>query len=33
LTGDSLSYLDMMERNSAEDRRRAREKQVMEEGK
>ena len=33
LDGDSLSYLDMMERNSQEDRRRARERQLMEEGK
>lgn len=33
LDGDSLSYLDMMERNSQEDRRRARERQLMDEGK
>lgn len=33
LDGDSLSYLDMMERNSQEDRRRVRERQLMEEGK
>ena len=30
--GDSLSYLDMMERNNVEDHRRARERQIMEEG-
>lgn len=33
LDGDSLSYLDMMERNNQEEQRRAREKQLMEEGK
>jgi len=33
LDGDSLSYLDMMERHSAEERRRAREREIMEEGK
>ena len=33
LDGDSLSYLDMMERNSAEERRRERERVMMEEGK
>ena len=32
LGGESLSYLDMMERNLTEDRRRARERQIMEEG-
>ena len=32
LDGDSLSYLDMVERNSAEERRRARERVMMEEG-
>ena len=30
--GDSLSYLDMMERNTLEETRRARERQIMEEG-
>jgi len=33
LDGDSLSYLDMMERSSQEEERRARERQLMEEGK
>jgi len=33
LAGDSLTYLDKMERNSEEDRRKAREKMIMEEGK
>ena len=28
-----MSYLDMMERHSAEERRRAREREIMEEGK
>ena len=31
--GDCLSYLDMMERSSAEDKRRERERVMMEEGK
>ncbi len=31
--GDSLSYSDMMERNAQEEARRARERQMMEEGK
>ena len=30
--GDSLSYLDMMERTNMEENRRARERQIMEEG-
>ena len=30
--GDSLSYLDMMERNTVEENRRVRERQIMEEG-
>ena len=30
--GDSLSYLDMMERSNLEEGRRARERQIMEEG-
>ena len=33
LDGDSLSYMDMLERNSAEERRRERERAMMEEGK
>ena len=33
LDGDSLSYLDMMERSSQEERRRERERQLMDEGK
>ena len=33
LDGDSLSYMDMLERNSAEERRRERERTMMEEGK
>ncbi|XP_071746149.1 uncharacterized protein [Lepeophtheirus salmonis] len=33
IDGDCLSYLDMMEKNSAEDRRRQRERVIMEEGK
>jgi len=33
LDGDSLSYLDMMERNSQEEQRRARERQLMDEGR
>ena len=33
IDGDSISYLDMMERQSAEDQRRARERVMMEEGK
>jgi len=33
IDGDSLSYLDMMERNSAEERRRARERVIMDEGR
>ena len=32
VVGDSLSYLDMMERTNIEDHRRARERQIMEEG-
>jgi hypothetical protein len=32
LGGESLSYLDMMERNVQEDNRRARERQIMDEG-
>lgn len=31
--GDSLSYLDMMERSMLEERRRQRERAIMEEGK
>ena len=33
LDGDSLSYLDMMERSIQEERRRERERNIMEEGK
>ena len=33
LDGDSLSYLDMMERSIQEERRRERERQIMDEGK
>ena len=33
LDGDSLSYMDMMERHSAEERRRLRERDIMEEGR
>eukprot|EP00096_Caligus_rogercresseyi_P010933 TRINITY_DN4138_c0_g1_i2.p1 TRINITY_DN4138_c0_g1~~TRINITY_DN4138_c0_g1_i2.p1 ORF type:complete len:446 (-),score=86.16 TRINITY_DN4138_c0_g1_i2:459-1796(-) len=33
IDGDCLSYLDMMEKNSAEERRRQRERVIMEEGK
>ena len=33
LDGDSLSYLDMMERNKEEENRRARERIIMEEGR
>ena len=33
LDGDSLSYMDMLEQNSAEERRRERERAMMEEGK
>ncbi len=33
IDGDSLAYLDAMERNSAEEKRRHRERIMMEEGK
>ena len=33
MDGDSLSYLDMMERSIQEERRRERERQIMDEGK
>ena len=33
MDGDSLSYMDMMERHSAEERRRLRERDIMEEGR
>ena len=33
LDGDSLSYLDMMERNTEEENRRARERVIMDEGR
>jgi DNA-binding MarR family transcriptional regulator len=33
IDGDSLSYLDMVERNTNEERRRERERIMMEEGK
>ena len=33
MDGDSLSYLDMMEKNREEEARRARERVIMEEGR
>ena len=33
LDGDSLSYLDSMERSESEERKRQRERQLMEEGR
>ncbi len=33
MDGDSLSYMDMMERSVAEEARRARERTIMEEGR
>ena len=33
LGGDSISYLDRMEQNLVEENRRARERQIMDEGK